>query len=323
MKNKRLKRGNNVKRLLIGSCGGLTGSYLTRQFKNKGYVVVGGDVSENNVTRWFVDEFYKIPSANDDRFIESIIKVLKEKEIYGYIPTHSKEIRSIAQHEKEIRDYWDGHFIVSPYETYRLLDDKNIANQQLAKIGIPVPHMYEKEEMPLEYPIFMKPNQGSGSAKAQKIETKGLYKEYMKLYPDSTFYEFLEGAEYTADCMFDYSGRLIAYNQRMRVKNMGGAVIITQNDYNFNALPYIETIAKNFVIRGCVNFQYIVSNETPYFIDINLRYASGGLPLTVASGIDIPQMILDIWEGKQLNNVCSCPAPNKTMYRYFNELYVD
>ena len=242
-----------MERLLIGSCGGLTGSYLTRQFKNKGYVVVGGDVSENNVTRWFVDEFYKIPSANDDRFIESLIKILKEKQIYGYIPTHSKEIRSIAKNEKEIRNCWDGHFIVSPYETYRLLDDKSIANQQLSKIGIPVPHMYEKEEIPLEYPIFMKPKQGSGSAKAQKVETRGLYEEFKKIYPDNAFYEFIEGLEYTADCMFDDLGKLIAYNQRRRVKNMGGAVIITQNDYSFNALPYIETIAKNFMIRATKN----------------------------------------------------------------------
>ena len=42
---------------------------------------------------------------------------------------------------------------------------------------------------------------------------------------------------------------------------MGGAVIITQNDYDFLINNYIDIISKSFEFKGCVNFQYILKSH--------------------------------------------------------------
>ena len=70
-----------------------------------------------------------------------------------------------------------------------------------------------------------------------------------------------------------------------------------------------------------MNFQYIVRDDIPYFIDINLRYASGGLPLTVASGLDIPRLLLELLDGKVISPLGCCGNDGLTMYRYFDEYF--
>lgn len=311
-----------AKRVMVGSCGGLTGCYLARQFRKMGGVaVIGADRSAHNVTQPFLDEFAILPDASSPEFRNELAEVLNRYEIDCYLPTHSCEIRAVAKHEAWLRRMWNGNFLVSPYETHLKLDSKRVSNENLRRIGVPVPILIEKPGSGVVYPVFMKPDEGSGSRRAQAVQSEILHREYARLYPDCSFYQFIRGTEYTVDCVFDERGQLLAYNQRMRLKNMGGGAIVTQNNYDFDVLPYLKKIEDAFVIKGCVNFQYILSEGIPYFTDINLRYASGGLPLTVESGIDVPRIFLDIWAGKPLDYVRSCGADRKTMYRYFEEWY--
>ncbi len=309
-------------RLLIGSCGGLTGCYLARQFKKiGGCTVIGADVSIHNATLPFLDEFAILPSASSPTFKTKLADVLDQYKIDCYLPTHSHEIKTVAKNEAWLRDIWNGNFLVSPYETHLQLDNKRDAHRNLHQAGIPVPLLIGAPGPEVSYPVFMKPDEGSGGKRTQAVESEVLHREYARLYPDCGFYEQVQGREYTVDCVFNDRGHLIAYNQRARVKSMGGAVIVTQNDYSFDIFPYLKKIETAFLIKGCVNFQYILSGEIPYFTDVNLRYASGGLPLTVASGIDVPRILLDIWEGRSVDHVQSCGADRKTMYRYFEEWY--
>lgn len=309
-------------RILIGSCGGLAGCYLARRFRElDGVMVIGADASLHHVARPFLDEFVPLPAVADPDFREALTDLLICHRIDCYIPTHSQEIRAVAKHETWIRERWGGNFLVSPYETYLNLDGKRTSTESLRRIGIPVPRIIEAPGPEVPYPVFMKPDEGSGSKRAQAVESEILHREYARLYPDCGFYQLVRGTEYTVDCVFDTGGRLLAYNQRVRLKNMGGAVIISRNSYDFDILPYLKKLESAFIIKGCVNFQYILSEGVPYFTDVNLRYAAGGLPLTVESGIDVPRILLDIWAGRPLDYIRSCGAEGKTMYRYFEEWY--
>lgn len=307
-------------KILIGSCGGLTGSYLSRKFKEKGHIVFGFDSNIINQTKFFLDDFFTVPKFSEGNYIDEVIRLLNDNNIDLYIPTHSKEIKLVSKNENYIKEKWNGFFIVSPNFTYEKLSNKASSYIKLKEIGIPVPKLFDNNETPRKFPIFMKPNEASGSRGSQIVENETLLNEYRKLYPDNCFIEYIDGREYTVDCFFDNDGELVAINQRQRVKNMGGAVIITKNDYSFDITPYINKIASKFVLKGCVNFQYILKEDTPYFIDVNLRYASGGLPLTVKSGIDIPQMMIDLSKGEKISCV-SNGNDGLIMYRYFNEIY--
>ena len=167
----------------------------------------------------------------------------------------------------------------------------------------------------------MKQKNGSGSHGACVIPNMAIHKAYVE-NGDSAFFEYIEGDEYTCDCLFDFNGNLIGSYERKRVKTLGGAVSITEGTGTCYGLDYIKIIAKHWRLCGCVNFQYIVKDGVPYFTDINLRYPSGGLPLTVAAGLDIPKLIIKILDGEK---ICSFGGAlqKKRMYRYFEEIYED
>lgn len=310
------------KKILIGSCGGLVGSYLSRYYKSKGYYICGVDANPNCVTKFFLDKFLLIDKFDNISFVDSIVSILNNESIDYYIPTHSKEIPLISKYENFIREKTKSKFIVSNYDTFLKLDSKEEMNINFSFAKIPVPRMYNFKELKDEnLPVIYKKTFGSGSNGVQVIKNINTLSDFVNNYEEGNFYEYIDGDEYTVDCIYDNDSNLIAYNQRKRLKSMGGAVIITQNDYDFPIDDYIKTISKSFEFRGCVNFQYILKNSTPYFIDVNLRFPSGGLPLTVNSGIDIPMIILDIMDNNVIKNVKSCQFDKKIMYRYFNEIY--
>ena len=307
--------------VLIGSNGGLTGIYLAKQIRKiGGWTIIGSDSSEITAGKFFVDHQIKLPSAQSDDFIVELIKTLNDYNIDAYLPTHSKEIKRVSQCEHLIREKTSARFLVSPSETFEQLDNKRDANENLNKIGIPVPKMIHG--LDCSYPIIMKNDVGSGGSGLGRIDNQCVHEALLRTKKNISFYQLIEGTEYTLDCMFSSKGEIIGYNQRERIKTIGGAVSITANSNCFDIWPWLERIASNWVFRGCVNFQYIVNNSIPYFIDVNLRYPSGGLPLTVESGLDIPKLTLDVLMGSEINKKKPIVVDsNLTMYRYFEEIF--
>lgn len=308
-------------KLLIGSNGGLVGIYLAKQYKKmRGITVFGADSTEIGAGRFFVNKQFNLPPATDSNFIERLISLLNENSIDVYLPTHSMETKIVSQQADLIRNNTKAKFIVSPSETFADLEDKSIANKKMKRAGLPVPAVVR--DLDCKYPVIMKNNIGSGSRGTIKIENREIHEAYRNTCGDVSFYEILQGKEYTLDCLFDCNGKMVGYNQRQRVKTIGGAVSITSNASEFDIQFWLDILTKRWKFCGCVNFQYIVQAGIPYFIDINLRYPSGGLPLSVASGFDIPKLILDILLERPFEKFVM-PKENRelTMYRYFEEIF--
>lgn len=308
-------------RVLIGSCGGLTGVYLAKCFAKMGsFEICGADSSEISVGARFMDRHFRLPGAGDPGFIDALVELINREEIHYYFPTHSKEIRKIAESEQELRSRTQVRFLVSPIETFALLESKDQAYHALVSGGIPTPRLIQ--DSPESYPLIMKGNIGSGGSSVIRVDNEKVYRAYKETAKDVSFYEFIKGREYTTDCMFDSDGTLLACNLRERIKTIGGAAVICRNTFDFDILPWIRKMEKLWTFRGCVNFQFIVRDGIPYFTDINLRYPSGGLPLTVESGIDVPEMMIRLLRGEQIAWGDYAADPRvKMMYRYFEEVF--
>lgn len=310
-------------RVLIGSCGGLTGVYLAKQFHRFSDVeLFGFDSNVINCGKLFCKKVFDLPQVSDKLFMEKLINLLKSENIDLYIPTHSKEIIEISKNEEFIRKQVNTKFIVCPYDTYCALNSKKNANLNLSKIGIPVPKLYNRKNIKTcEFPIVAKKCTGSGGSSFSLIYN---LKDVDKFFDDDyVLLQYISGVEYTVDCLFSEQGQLLGYNQRIRNKCIGGAVSITTNDNSFDILSYLMKISKQWIFKGCINFQYILVNQTPYFIDCNLRYASGGLPLSVESGVDVPLALYKILKNEEIeNNEFISDFKSRTMYRYFEEKFI-
>lgn len=314
--------GDDLK-VLIGSNGGLTGIYLARnlsQYEN--IEIYGADSSKVSGGKFFVKKQFQLPNATASNFIDELINLINSEEIDIYLPTHSKETRVIAANEELIRSKCDVKFLISPLQTYKELEDKSIATRNLLEAGFYAPQIIE--DFDCKYPIFMKKNIGSGSNGSGLIENEIIHKAYKNTCQNTSFFEYIEGKEYTVDCLFDCDGNLLGYNQRLREKAVGGAVSVSSIDNEFDILPWISKLAGIWKFCGCVNFQYILKDEKPYFIDINLRYPAGGLALSVAGGFDIPKLIIDMLSGNEISKEGFFPVRSDKklrMYKYYEEIF--
>lgn len=312
-----------MKRVLIGSCGGLTGYFLAKQFKLYSNLDVWGMDAENpRGTGFIIDDFLSAPaSTNEDDFISFLIENLNRNCIDYYFPTHSKEILMISKYEEKIREKTDTNFIVSPYKTFQALNKKLDANRNLKEIGLNVPKVYTQLDQVI-YPAFCKPNEASGSKNAFVINNYEEYKVLKKMYSDLQCMEYLSGDEYTVDAVFDSSAKLISYNQRIRIRQQGGATIYTKNDFSVDVYEDLVKISQKFPCKGVVNFQFFLNEGKVFYTDINLRYASGGLPLSVESGIHIVPLLLDILDNNKIDyQKYKSDRKKRTMYRCYEERF--
>jgi len=313
-------------RILVGSCGGLTGLYLVKTLRrmNEKFELYGFDTVFEIPTKFFLDKFYIITRATEeDRFIEQLINLLCSEQIDIYIPVHSEECRVISKHQDVIRRSTMTKFMISPYETFKDLDDKEKAYENLKALGITTPKVYKSLEEIDKFPVVFKPKLGSGSRRLFLVESLEEAELLARKYEDVILVEYLEGKEYTVDLFFDSKGKLITYNQRIRIKTLGGAAIITRNDFSIDVKNEIEKISHAYRIVGPANFQFFHTNDGKViFTDINLRFASGGLPLTVESGANIVELLLLELNGKPYDpSNYQSDRKKRIMYRYFEECF--
>jgi len=308
-----------VKNILIGSNGGLTGIYLAKYFRaTTSHQIFGADASSVSAGRFFVHRQCIIPSAGDEGYIENLVATLNSKHIDYYFPTHSHEIHQVSKNSDFLSSQTNSKFLVCPYETFQSLEDKRVAAVNLVSKGIASPNLIESP--PVAFPVIMKNCVGSGGSGALVIDSQEAFDAFSSKRADVAFFEFIKGDEFTVDCLFDSEGRLVGYHNRRRVKTLGGAVVITESANEVPIGAVIAKLSSIWCFRGCVNFQFIAREDQFYLIDINLRFPSGGLPLTVETGLDIPRLMIDIMDGREVATV-HAPSQRKRMYRYFEEIY--
>ena len=305
--------------ILLGSCGGLTGIYLAKQYRDNHYLV-GIDNNDKSTGKYFVNDFIVVPGFKQENFVYSIIKIIKDYKIDVYIPTHSEEISIISENKDKIEKYLTGKLTISNIQTIRIFENKLKAYTEVSKKGIKCPKIIENETNINRFPILLKPIISSGSRGIIRINTLDEYRLY-SAYKNFFICDFYECDEYTVDCFFSNESVLVGYYVRKRVKNIGGAVSITESAMELDISKEMETLEKEFSFIGPINFQFFFHEGEIIFFDFNLRFASGGIPLTVHAGFAIPDLLLKESMGIPYTRNMTIDTSKMTMHRYFEELF--
>lgn len=115
-------------------------------------------------------------------------------------------------------------------------------------------------------------------------------------FPELMVLEFLEGAEYSIDCL-GYDGQLFAAIPR---KKSSGRVRELEN--NLELLLIAKEIYQQFQIPFVFNIQVKYQHGTPKLLEINPRM-SGGLHLSCLSGVNIPYAAIKLLLGEELEEI--------------------
>lgn len=309
--------------ILLPSAGGLTGVYLARHFKkSRDCRIVATDMTSINALYQWVDAFYSMPAIKDDSYTKKLLEVCEKESIEYIFPITSRDVDFFAQ-EKIATLFHSYRFISIDEEMNTTLSNKKSCYGYLKEIGFNTPQVFGEDN--LIFPAVLKPQRGSGSKNTYILENQIDYNYWKQKFPDSFLSQFIEGAEYTVDALFDLEGKALGYNVRERVKVVSGGATVTKNNPFIDVRKEIALFESLKRIKGPFNFQFKLSprNEIIVF-DVNTRLASGGLPLTVASGLDIPNLVIDLLKNEIVSKWQLPKEKSRlTMVRYYQEFFLN
>lgn len=310
------------KKILITSAAGLTGTYLIKQlYRKKEYILIGTDMQGYVPQKERLAGFYKTAVSNSPEYVAQINSIVTKEKIDVIIPVSSFDMEIYTQHAVQEQLY-PAKMLVMDYDTHKILHHKANCGKFLNSLGIHTPKVI-CEDRNFGFPCIIKANRSSGSKGVVILKNKDDYLYWKQRWTDHTIFEYLEGREYTVDCLFNQEGRCVGYNPRERLKTSGGGAVITSCVMEKRLETVIEKLESCKRIKGPINFQYKINDGQITVFDFNTRLASGGLPLSVKAGFNIPELLIRLASGESVEQwKPGDENTGLTMLRYYEEMYV-
>jgi len=320
-------------KILIDAAGTATAiSVIKGLRKQKKYKVdiITMDMSDLNAGRFLSSKFYKVPPATSSQFIEVILNICKKEKIDLFIPIIDLSFLELAKNVKKFENL--GTFLLlASLKTIEITSDKKKTFEFFKKENIPTPQIFFLDNKNnLKYPIFVKPRIGGrASINAFKVESEKDLEFYLSKISDPLLQEYIEGEEFTADCLNSLDGSVfIDCVIRKRVETKGGLSIkseVLSFPLSQKIKKYIKIFSEKLKLPGAYNVQGFIKNDGTFvFTEINPRFA-GTHAFTIEAGLNSIEYILDMMNGRSPDEIKQeiFINYNLKMVRYWEEIFID
>jgi carbamoyl-phosphate synthase large subunit len=260
-----------------------------------------------------------LPSFDDKCFFEKLIELTKKENINVIMPSLDTILLAFSEKAEEFKEL-GVKILVSDPETIRITRDKW---QTYARLKDVIPYaksFNDIREIDIDFPLFIKPREGSGSKDAYKVNSKIELDFYWHHIRNAVIQEYLCGDEYTVDCLADMEGNLVACVPRKRIEIRDGIStksLIVQDE---NLEKLAKLLAGHLAFKGPFFFQAKKdSYGSSKVIEVNARIAGTMCPSSFSeSNFHILGVRLAMGEKIQ---------PPKVKYgvyltRYWEEIYI-
>ncbi|MCO4781032.1 MAG: ATP-grasp domain-containing protein [Candidatus Cloacimonetes bacterium] len=276
--------------------------------------LVGTEIYEHTPSLRFCDYFEMVPRMDHANFNEALKDVLDKYQIDFILPGSDLDLK---------------YFLSNPIDSkVRVLDSGSTLKKFLSKTesaeffkkhGLNVPEIYQKNGSK-SYPSVLKEDLGYGSVNQFKIYSDAELDVFWPRLTNGFIQKWVDGKEYTVDVFSDNDCNIINILPRVRDKVRAGVSDVGYVCMNQKLIELIQSINQNFALKGPWNIQCIEHNNEFYFLEINPRF-SGGIPLTIAAGLDFCQNLLE-WACDRKISSFEVEHEHLIMMKYESELYV-
>ena len=294
----------------ITGVGGPAGIAVSQALKHH---VIGLDADEHAAGFHFTDAHEVIKRADDPLFADSILSIVDKWHPNVLVSTICEEYTKLWNMSSALTRRGCHMWLPSVTVTTTCLNKWIFANV-LANAEIPHPDTALRADL-IKGPWVIKPRFGRGSRGIRYVDDISL----AKLDKDDIIQTQITGREFTADCLVGRDGVLHICAQRWRLETRGG---ISTKGETFD-LPDITAACGNVLaavgLTGVANVQGFVNNDGVTILECNPRF-SGGLPLTVFAGANIPEAFVNMTVDASYEPKFAF-RPNVRMDRYFGEVF--
>lgn len=305
---------------------------LINQFKKaiadlniKGNILTA-DLKETAPTRFISDQHFIVPRVSEEGYILKLIEICKSEQVKLLIPLIDTELNLLSQNRQLFENIGVKVLVSSTYLN-KIASNKVKTYEFFIFNNILTPKVYDKEEIDnglYEFPLLIKPFDGSSSKGVTKIMNERELHFFREYIPNAMVQEYVTGDEYTIDVITDFEGNIKTVIPRLRMETRAGEVSkgMTVKDYNLiKAAKNVVKVLPGPV--GCITLQcFKQKNGKVTFIEINPRFG-GGIPLSIEAGANIPEWIIKMCIGKTDIKEEYSWKSNITMLRYDEAVYIE
>jgi carbamoyl-phosphate synthase large subunit len=273
---------------------------LVKEFKNEltkvfphGKVFTADNKPEIAPACRVSDGYFPVVKVTDKDYSIMLMDICKKNNINIVIPTIDTELIPLAENIDLFTDN-NINLVVSSLKMVKICRNKNLLFDYFDSIGFPRTEKIDLEHP--EFPVFMKPVDGSSSIGSMIIHDQHELSFRIKSGSNNIFQKYLspdDYKEYTIDMYYDKNKKLKCAVPRERLEIRGGEVskAITRRDYVYDFI--ISSMSACDEFRGCITlqiFKHIWTNRI-LGIEINPRFG-GGYPLSYHAGANYPGFII-------------------------------
>lgn len=264
--------------------------------------IIAVDLLDTAPALYFADEFLQIRRVTDDGYVDELISICKEKHINLIIPTIDTELYVLSENKELIEKETGAKIMVSNKELIQVIRDKFKTHDFLNKHGFNTPKVISDKDIEnknYEFPLFIKPLDGSSSMNNFKINNEEELKFFRKYVNRPIIQTFVEGQEYCIDIFTDFEGNPITIVPKLRVAARAGEIMKGKIVKDKRIIEYMKKLIKIIKPVGEINVDCIVSDDKITIIEINGRFA-GGSPMSFKAGANSPLNLIKLLNGEKL-----------------------
>jgi len=315
--------------ILITGCGGAAGQGIVKALRNgpDSMRLIGSDADPYAAVFYLKNsglrKVYCLPYGGSPNYLSEVIDLCRKENINAIFPGTDAELEKLAASREELAKC-GAKVIISPFETIQICRDKWLTYNHFSKAVPIVRSALDEEgiESALSFtglPAAVKPRIGWGAKQVYKVKSVSQAEILIKDISKPIIQTWLEGEEYTVDCLADKTGRVVCVVPRRRIKIFSGLSFegVTVKDQKLIELG--AKIAAEVPLYGPFNFQAKNVDGKPVIFEINPRFSGSGI-LTVKAGANIPLLaVQDAFGGKIPSEVGF--DEGVVFSRYFDEVF--
>ncbi len=243
------------------------------------------------------DKNFKVPRADANDYIPSLIKICKENDVQLLISLIDTDLGLLSEN-KELFASIGTKVLVCDKATNDICFNKSHSYTFFKNNDIETAEILNDSQISMleqqDFPLLVKPWDGSCSVGVNIARDKEQLHFYKKHTKNAIVQRLIVGEEYTCDAYVDFEGKVRCVVPRKRLETRAGEVskgLTVRDPEMINAV--INCVSKLHHAIGCMTVQCFKqkSNGKIAFIEINPRFG-GGHPLSIHAGANFPKWII-------------------------------
>lgn len=288
--------------------------------------IICTDMSEYAPAIYEGDKYYITPPIKDENYIENLLEICKKEKVDAMISLIDPELSLLAKNKKAFEEIGVKLVQSNPllinksfdkWEFYNEVISKGFKSQLSFTDYVELQNLLERKIM--NFPVFVKPINGSASLNINKIDNSETLNQILENNKNLIIQEYIDGKEYGIDVYVDLiSEKVVSIFIKEKIKMRSGETDKSISIKNDKIFDLIKNFVEEMGYVGPIDIDLFEKDGDYYISEVNPRFG-GGYPHAYMAGCNFPKYILNNIKGK-LNDINIGNYEEGNVMMKFNEI---